>query len=417
MDGERPQEQRDPGAFDVGKRLTHLEGVRVLDVTRALAGPFAGMVLGDLGADVIKIEPLGGDPTREHPPYEFGGDGGYFLAANRNKHSIALNLRSDEGREVMSRLVRTSDIVLDNLRTRQRTSLGLDFATLSALNPMIVSCSLTGFGSGGPYADRPAYDIVVEALAGVMSLTGPIGGPSVRAGVPIGDIVAGMYAVIGMLSGLQHRREHGTGTHVDISMLDCQVSLLSYLAQYYLLSGDVATHQGSGHVGNPMYDSFKTLDGKEIVMNAGNDDKFQAVCKVLGREDVASDPRFADRRGRLEHRAELQDIMRSEMGKRTERDLYAAYLAVGVPSAPINSIDRALADPQVRHRGMVVQIPHHSGTPFLSLGSPVKSEDAEGAPFLSPPAKGMDTTRLLAEIGYSAEDVDELERKGVVVTH
>jgi CoA:oxalate CoA-transferase len=416
MSGETPPTQWDLNAFNVGKRLAHLKGVRVLDVTRALAGPYAGMLLGDLGAEVIKIEPLEGDPTRGNPPYEFGGDGGYFLAANRNKVSIAINLRTDQGREIISRLVRTSDIVLDNLRTRQRTALGLDYASLAAVNPRIVSCSLTGFGSQGPYAARPAYDIVVEALAGVMSLTGPLGGPSVRAGVPIGDIVAGLYSVIGVLSGLQHREAHGKGTHIDISMLDCQVSLLSYLAQYYLLSGDVAEHQGSGHVGNPMYDSFSTSDGKEIVMNAGNDDKFRAVCEVLGRPELVADPRFATRKERLAHRQELQAIMREEMGKRAERELYEAYLAAGVPSAPINSIDRALADPQVRYRDMVVRIPHHSGAPFLGLGSPVKSEDAEGDPFTSPPAKGTATTKLLAEVGYTTREIDELRRAGVVAT-
>lgn len=404
----------DPSERAVGRRLSHLERVRVLDVTRALAGPYAGMVLGDLGAEVVKIEPIEGDPTREHPPHEFGGDSGYFLAANRNKRSLSVDLRQEEGREILSQLVSGSDVVLDNLRVRQRRALGLDFETLQKINPGIVACSLTGFGSEGPYADRPAYDIVVEALAGVMSLTGPLGGPSVRAGVPIGDIVAGLYAVVGILSGLEHRRAHGRGTHVDISMLDCQISLLSYLAQYYLLSGEVAQHQGSGHVGNPMYDSFSTADGSEIVMNAGNDDKFHAVCEVLGRPDIARDPRFAHRRERLANRATLEKLIREEIQRRAEQELYDALLAAGVPCAPINTIDRALQDSQVRFREMVVQVPHHSGGTYLGLGSPVKSKDAVGGPFLSAPARGMDSAALLRQLGYDDGDIERLCRDGVV---
>ena len=403
-----------PGSLPEGRRLNHLQGIKVVDMTRALAGPFGGMILSDLGADVIKVEPLTGDPTRGHPPYSHGGDGGYFLTNNRNKRSIAVNLREPEAREIVLGLVKDADVLLDNLRGPQRSALGLEFSQLEKVNPQIVSCSITGFGSDGPYADRPAYDIVVEALAGVMSLTGPSAGPSVRSGVPIGDLVAGLYAVIGTLSGLEHRRAHGKGTHIDIGMLDCQVSLLSYLAQYYLLSGFVAGHQGTGHVDNPMYDSFVTKDGREIVTNAGYDDAFEALCKVIGRPEVSTDPRFVHRKERLANREALQEIIRAEVRNWDIEELYQALLEAEVPAAPIHALDEALDDPQVRHRNMVVQVPHRVGEPFVSVGSPVKSEDSPGEPYFSPPAIGGDTGDLLAGLGYGEQAIRDLAERGVI---
>jgi CoA:oxalate CoA-transferase len=268
-----------------GKRLSLLKDVKVLDLTHFLAGPFGGMVLADMGASVLKVEQLVGDSVRKSPPYFFEGDSAYFLAINRNKDSIALDLRTPEGQEVLRRLVLRSDVVLDNLRAPQRAALGLSYENLERINPRIVSCSITGFGSDGPYSDRPAYDIIVEALGGIMSVTGPVGGPSVRAGVPIGDIVAGLYAAIGTLAGLESRRATGHGTHIDISMLDCQVSLLSYLAQYYLTGGLVATHQGKAHVSIPTYNTFATKDSREIVIAANTEGMWKALCQVLGRED------------------------------------------------------------------------------------------------------------------------------------
>ena len=406
----------------VGRSLDYLRGVRVVDMTRALAGPFCGMMLADLGAEVVKLEPTGGDPTRTHPPYEYGGDGGYFLAVNRNKKSIAVDLKTPEGHEVFERLMATTDVLVDNLRYEHRKAIGVDFESLERLNPAIVSCSITGFGSDGPYRDRPAYDIIVEAMAGVMSLTGPEGGPSVRAGVPIGDLVAGMYGVIGALAGLERRRATGKGSHVDVSMLDCQISLLSYLAQYHFLGGMVASHQGRGHVGNPMYNAFETADTNaatglknEIVMNAGNDDKFAATCRVLGRPELADDPRFLHRKERLANRDALEAVIQSEIQKWTAKELYEALVEAEVPVAPINSIDGALTDPQVRHREMVVKVPHRDGGEYLALGAPVKSEDAVGEVFLSPPAIGGQTADLMVELGYSADEVAALADRGIVV--
>jgi CoA:oxalate CoA-transferase len=397
-----------------GKRLSLLKDVKVLDLTHFLAGPFGGMVLADMGASVLKVEQLVGDSVRKSPPYFFEGDSAYFLAINRNKDSIALDLRTPEGQEVLRRLVLRSDVVLDNLRAPQRAALGLSYENLERINPRIVSCSITGFGSDGPYSDRPAYDIIVEALGGIMSVTGPVGGPSVRAGVPIGDIVAGLYAAIGTLAGLESRRATGHGTHIDISMLDCQVSLLSYLAQYYLTGGLVATHQGKAHVSIPTYNTFATKDSREIVIAANTEGMWKALCQVLGREDLIDDERFIGNVARLAHRDDLVPLLQEEISRRPAEELYEALVAAGVPAAPINPIDVVLTDPQVRHRNMVVTSPHRNGGEFVTLGSPVKSEQSPGEDFRSPPGLGGQSQSVLSELGYTQAEIEDLARAGVV---
>ena len=372
------------------------------------------MVLADMGASVLKVEQLSGDMVRKSPPYFYEGDSAYFLAVNRNKESIALDLRTPQGKEIMRRLVARADVVLDNLRGPQRAALGVSFDDLKQVNPRIVCCSITGFGSDGPYSDRPAYDIIVEALGGIMSLTGPVGGPSVRAGVPIGDITAGLYAAIGTLAGLEARRATGKGTHIDISMLDCQVSLLSYLSQYYFTGGLVATHQGKAHVSIPTYNTFEAGDGRDVVIAANTQGMWEALCKVLGRPELLDDKRFTDNAARLAHRDELVPILQAEIVKRESAELYEALVAAGVPAAPINPIDIALQDPQVRHRGMVVTSPHRGGADFVTLGSAVKCENDAGEDFRSPPGLGQQSASVLSDLGYTAAEIEELGRANVV---
>ena len=403
----------DPGV-PAGRRLRLLEGVRVLDLTRFLAGPFAAMVLADMGADVLKVEQLTGDSTRTNPPYFFQGDSAYFLAINRNKESIALDIRAPQGQEILRELVRGADVIIDNLRAPQRAALGLAYDDLAQVNDQIISCSVTGFGSDGPYSDRPAYDIIVEALAGVMSLTGPTGGPSVRAGVPIGDITAGLFAAIGTLAGLQSRQATGHGVHIDVGMLDCQVSLLSYLAQYFFTGGLVAGHQGREHVSIPTYNTFATKDQLEIVIAANTQEMWVSLCSVLGRDDLPAQERFATNADRLRHRDEVIRLLQEEIAKWHVEDLHAALVEADVPVAPINTIDTALRDPQVRHRDMVVTVPHHAGGEFLTVGVPVKSESPDGAGFISPPGLGQHTHDVLRRLGYSDQAIAELEESGII---
>ncbi len=399
----------------LGTRLPVLKGVKVVDLTRFLAGPFASMVFADMGADVIKVEQMTGDSTRRNPPYYFNGDSAYFLSINRNKRSIALNIKSEEGHKVLRELIADADILVDNLRAPQREALGLSWEALEAINPKIVSVSVTGFGSDGPYADRPAYDIIVEALGGVMSVTGPFGGPSVRAGVPIGDITAGLYAVIGGLGGLQTVARTGKGVHMDVGMLDSQVSLLSYLAQYYFIGGLVPSHQGRAHLSIPTYNTFATKDDSEIVIAANTNEMWRSLCHVLGRDDLADDERFVTNPERLKHQDELLPILADEFRKWTAEDLDRALVAAEVPVAPIKSVDQALADEQVRHREMVVRVPHRDGGEFLTVGVPIKADHAgEGTEFLTPPGLGQHTAELMHSLGYTDEQISALEAAGAI---
>jgi CoA:oxalate CoA-transferase len=398
----------------VGRRQSLLDGVVVLDLTRFLAGPFAGMILADLGATVLKVEQITGDTTRNQPPYFLDEDSAYFLAINRNKKSVSLDIKSEAGRRILRQLIAGADVILDNLRAPQRVELGLDFESLRDINPKIISCSVTGFGSDGPYADRPAYDIVVEALAGVMSLTGPAGGPSVRAGVPIGDLTAGLYAVIGALAGLAKRDRTGTGEHIDIGMLDSQISLLTYLAQYYFTGGLVAQHQGRAHVSIPTYNTFATLDGTELVVAANTQEMWRSLCLAFDRTDLADDDRFTTGARRLANRDALLTELNAEFAKRSSDDVLQMLIEREVPVARINSIAEALVDPQVRARDMVVSVRHRNGSSMPTLGTPVKADNSEGDEFFSPPGLGEQTREVLVELGIADAEIAALLDEGVI---
>ncbi|MHB1159113.1 MAG: CaiB/BaiF CoA transferase family protein [Chloroflexota bacterium] len=391
-----------------------LSGVRVLDLTRFLAGPFATLTLGDMGADVIKVESREGDDTRYLPPHFVHEDSAYFLSVNRNKRSIVVDLKSQAGMEVIRKLVQRSDVVLDNLREPQRRRLGLAYEQLREVNPRIISCSITGFGSWGPYRDRPAYDMIVQALSGVMSLTGERGGRPVRCGIPIGDVAAGMYAVMAIQGALYERERSGQGQQLDISMLDCQVAMLSYLGAYYLTSGQVPGPQGRSHDSIPTYNVFRAQDGIEVVVTANTEGMWVSLCKALGMESLASDPRFRLNVDRHANRAELIPILEQAFAAQPGGYWLETLDAAGVACAPIQTMDRVMQDPQVAARQMVVEVPHRQGGTVRLIGNPIKASRNSDLPLNSPPGLGQHTEELLLELGYSERDIQRLMAENAV---
>jgi crotonobetainyl-CoA:carnitine CoA-transferase CaiB-like acyl-CoA transferase len=394
--------------------LPSLSGVRVIDLSMFLAGPYCTQQLADLGAEIIKIEPKDGDSTRALPPHFHQGESLYFLGTNRSKKGMVLDLAQAEGRAIVHRLAATADVVIDNFRPGVTTKLEVDFATLSRINPRIICCSISGYGQDGPYAKRPAYDMIVQALSGGMSLTGEPGARAVRAGVPIGDICAGLHAVIGVLAALREREQSGLGQFVDISMLDVQVAMLSYQGVYHLYSGEVPGRQGRGHASIPTYASFQAADEQDVLICANTEKMWAALCDVLELPDLPGDSRFLTNELRHAHRAELEPLLTRAFARHGRDEWLERLTARGVPCAPVNSVADALADEQVRHRDMVRTIDHTMGGEIEVLGNPVKMSRSPSAPFRSPPLLGQHTEEILRELEYPPEQIGALRARGVV---
>lgn len=391
-----------------------LSDVRILDLTRFLAGPFGAMQLGDLGAEVIKIEaPARGDPTRQMPPHFLEGESAYFLSINRNKRSLTLNLKHPAGREVFYDLVRISDVVYDNYRPGVMAELGLAYETLRQVNPRIITCSISGFGQTGPYREHPAFDLVLQAMSGSMSITGEPGQLPVRMGIPLGDLAGGMFAVQAITAALYARQRTGEGCSIDIGLMDCLTSLLTYVAQYYLAGGPLPQPAGSHHQSVVPYGAFATADGYLVI--AVFAEKFWgALCRALGRMDLAVDPRFARNDMRLLNRVELISILTDVFLARTTEEWLARLEAEGVPSGPINTIDRVLSDPQIAARNMLIHVPHPLIGSLPMLGNPIKVGNVED-PVAAPPLLGEHTEELLRELlDYPAQKLEALREAGVV---
>jgi CoA:oxalate CoA-transferase len=386
----------------------------VLDLTQFLAGPYAAQIFGDLGARVIKIEPPAGEMTHTIAPHFVKGESAYYLSVNRNKENLAIDLKHARGRAIMLDLVRRADVVLENFRPGVAARLGLAYDALKAVNPKIVMCAISGFGQDGPYRDRPAYDIIAQAMSGGMSITGERGGAPVRAGIPLGDLSAGMYAVIGTLAALERARHEGVGAYVDVSMLDCQVAMLVYQAAYHLLSGEVPGPQGRDHLSFPTYRAFRCADGIEIVVAANTERMWSDLCAALGRADLVADPRFRLNEDRLRHRAELSPLLEAAAAALPSARLLAALAAAQVPAGPINTLDRALADPQVRHRNMVVELADGDGDTVRVAGNPVKMSGEPARQPAYPHRLGADTGAILRELGVAEEEVLSLANEGVI---
>ncbi|MGE3936611.1 MAG: CaiB/BaiF CoA transferase family protein, partial [Rhodospirillaceae bacterium] len=366
----------EPAATSPGGALA---GIRVLDLTQFLAGPYSTQILADLGAEVIKLEAPAGDWSRTLPPHFVGDDSAYFHSINRNKKSIVVDMKLPEGIALVKRLAAKSDILMENFRPGVLDRLGLTYAALSAENPGLIWASISGFGQSGPDRDRPAYDMIVQALSGGMSMTGEPGGPAVRAGIPLGDLSAGMFAAIGALAALEERRRSGKGQFVDVSMLDCQVSMLTYQAAYHLNSGTVPGRQGRGHDSIPTYRGFDAAEGTALVITANTERMWQSLCGVLGLPELLKDPRFTLNEDRYANRDALWPVIEAAFARKPAKAWVPLLQDAGIPVAEVNNLKDALDNPQVRHRDMVLEIAAADGTQVRVVGNPVKMSRSERA--------------------------------------
>jgi crotonobetainyl-CoA:carnitine CoA-transferase CaiB-like acyl-CoA transferase len=389
-----------------------LAGVRVLDLSRYLAGPYGSLVLADLGAEVLKVEGPGSRDLYSEGPFSSHGMEAFFMATNRGKKSIVLDLTGRVGREVFYELVRVSDVVYDNFRPSVPARLGVDFETLRRVNPAIVCCSITGYGSTGPYRDRPTYDVCVQALTGAVAMTGNPGGPPVRNSVAISDQGAGLLACVGILAALLARQRTGQGARVETSLLEATVHQLAYEAAILLNCGLSREPIGSGHLVAVPYGIYATADG-HIALVGSN--VFDGFCIAIDRPELLADPRFDSRVNRWRNRDALEAIVREVMPGRTTADWKRRLEENDVPCEVINSLEEALEDPQVRDRRMVVSVAHSRGGEVRLVGNPIKVGGLEGGAYTSPPVLGEHTDEVLSGLlGYGPERLAELRERGVI---
>jgi crotonobetainyl-CoA:carnitine CoA-transferase CaiB-like acyl-CoA transferase len=399
--------------------LSHL---RVLDLSRVLAGPWATQVLADLGAEVIKVErPGAGDETRGWgPPWLRDARGAetresaYFASANRGKKSIAVDVTRPEGQAIVRRLAERSDVLIENFKVGALSRYGLGYEDLAALNPRLVYCSITGFGQTGPYRARPGYDFLIQGMGGLMSVTGEADGEPMKVGVAITDLLTGMYAATALLAALAHRDRTGRGQWIDLALLDVQVATLANQAEAYLASGRVPGRLGNAHPSIVPYQAFATADG-HVVLAVGNDGQFERLCEVAGRPELAQDPRFRTNAARVEHRAEVVRALAPILASRTSAQWISALEGAGVPCGPINDLAQVFADPQVRHRAVQVEAPHPLAGSVPMVASPIRLSATPVAYDTPPPLLGQHTREVLEGVlGMDAAEVVALRDKGII---
>ncbi len=384
-----------------------LAGVRVLDLSRILAGPYCTMILADLGAEVIKIEPPGeGDPARRMPPHFHGGESVYFLSVNRSKKSVAIDLTRPEGRAAVLEIAGRCDVAVDNFRHGVAEKLGVDAVRLREANPRLVTCSISGWGTSGPYADRPAFDLMAQSVGGALALTGMPGGPPVRMGVSICDHVSGIFAAVGILAALRDRDRTGEGRNVHLSLLGTMLSLLTYEAGFFLHSGVVPDPVGTGHTTAVPYGVWEAGDGRHLAVDGHNQKHFPLLARALGTPELVDDARFEDRDARLRNRAALERIVAQRIATRGRDEWIGIFVAAGVPVAPVNRFDEVFADPQVVHEKLVVEVPGPGG-PYRATACPI-AVDGEAAAAFAAPRLGEHTREVLSDVGWDPARIDAL---------
>jgi crotonobetainyl-CoA:carnitine CoA-transferase CaiB-like acyl-CoA transferase len=393
-----------------------LTGITVIDFTRVLSGPYCTMILGDLGARVIKLEHPGrGDDTRRWGPPFLGDESAYFLSVNRNKESVTVDFKTAGGRALVDRLLATADVVVENFRPGTLDSVGLDAASVRAAHPRLIYCSISGYGQTGPRREEPGYDAVMQAEGGLMSITGAADGPPYRLGVAIVDIVSGMFAAQGVLAALVARERTGQGQVVDLGMLDATTALLTYQAGNFFATGSAPGRLGNRHPTIAPYETFATADG-DLALAVGNDSLWQRFCQAAELPDLAADARFASNAGRLEHYPVLKLRLDAAFAARTRADWSARLLAVGVPCGAVRTVEEVFADPQTAARDMVQRVPHATLGEVSVTGVPVKLSGTPAGVRLGPPVLGQHTTAVLAELGYDQAAIDALAAAGAIRT-
>ena len=392
-----------------------LDGIRVIDLSRVIAGPWCGALLADLGADVIKVEDTGpGDESRTWPPHK-DGEAAAYLLFNRNKRGIALDLKRPEAVEVVKRLVKDADVVIENFRTGTMESFGLGYDVLAQINPRLIYCSVSAFGRTGPRKDSPGYEALMQAFSGIMSITGEPGGQPVRAGVSFLDLTTGILCALGVSNAIIQRGKTGLGQRVDASLLETAVSLLAFHAEGYLLTGALPRALGSGHPSLSPYRNFKCGDGQWIFIAAANDRFWQKLAKALGLTDLAADPRFEKNQGRVANRGELEGILEKTIGALDREPLLKRLEEADVPATPVNTVDQVMNDPQTAERGIVQRVTHPKLGEIPVVGTPLHFSRMSPGVRTAAPLRGEHTDTVLASLGYTADEIKTLRANKAAV--
>ena len=402
-------------ADEGGREMKALEGIRVLDLTRALAGPFCTLMLGDYGAEVIKIEmPGSGDDTRHWGPPFIGEESAYFLSINRNKRSLTLNFKEPKAREVFLKLVEGADVVVENFTPGVMSRFGLDYDAVKATNPKIIYCSISGFGQDGPYRDRPAYDQIMQGISGVMSITGEPDGEPQKVGIAITDIGAGMWSAFAIMAAVYHRDQEGEGQHIDISMMDAQVAWLTYQAAFYFANGEAPKRLGAAHPTLVPYQAFMCQDGNYINVAVGSERIWERFCRGLQRDDLRENPDYATNGDRVRHRADLVPLLQEYFLTEPVQHWVEILHPAGVPCGPINDLSDVFSDPQLLHRKMFVEMPHPTLGSIKQTGLPIKFSRTPGSLDRPPPLLGEHNKEILRELGFSDSEIDEMAQSAVI---